>query len=176
MGELYAAHGDRVFNTCRQILGCSAEAEDVTQEVFLKAFAQIRSFRGASRLGSWLLRIAANEAINQTRARARRHLELLEEDADPGDPQQTQPWEQLAAAETRACLDEALQALPVDQRAVLVLREFEQLSYEEIAEALDLPLGTVTSRLVRGRARLAELLGRRLDLPAPTEKPGLSGM
>jgi RNA polymerase sigma-70 factor (ECF subfamily) len=164
LGELFEEFGDRVYNTCRRITGRDCDAEDATQEVFLRVLQKAPQFDGHSRFSTWLFRLAVNHTINlqrKTRRSSQRSLDDLHEQALPTD-QLPLPLETVAHREERRWLDEALQNLPTDQRTILILREIEGLSYGEIGAVLGLPAGTVTSRLVRGRERLAEMLRRRL--------------
>jgi RNA polymerase sigma-70 factor, ECF subfamily len=162
--ELFHTFGTRIYNTCRRIVGSDADAEDATQEVFLRVLTQAAKFDGRSRFGTWLFRLAVNHTINLSRKNRRRAGCDLDQVELPTDTQPT-PLESVLQREERRHLDEALQSLPADQRAILILREIEGLTYAEIGGILDLPPGTVTSRLVRGRERLAEMLRRRLDPP-----------
>jgi RNA polymerase sigma-70 factor, ECF subfamily len=162
--ELFHTFGARIYNTCRRIVGSDADAEDATQEVFLRVLTQAAKFDGRSRFSTWLFRLAVNHTINLSRKNRRRAGCDLDQVELPTDTQPT-PLESVLQREERRHLDEALQSLPADQRAILILREIEGLTYAEIGDILDLPPGTVTSRLVRGRERLAEMLRRRLDPP-----------
>ena len=160
LAELFHAYGDRVFNLCRSLLGNTADAEDATQEVFIRALEQGARFDGRSGFAPWLFRLAINHARNLAKAAARRathSLSVLPENVLPVDGRRA-PDEQAAEREESVVLEGLLGQVPLDQRAVLVLREFEQMSYQEISELLDIPLGTVTSRLVRARRTLKGLL------------------
>ena len=154
--ELYDRHGAAVFRLCRQILRQRADAEDATQEVFLKAFERAGQFQGRARLSSWLYRMAVNHCLRRLeRERVRAAVAIEEDSACSGlDPSTT-----AAAREARQRLEAAMGRLGVEHRIVLHLREIEGASYEEIARALELPKGTVMSRLHRARTRLCELLG-----------------
>jgi RNA polymerase sigma-70 factor (ECF subfamily) len=172
--DLVDCYGDRVFNACRRITGSHADAEDATQEVFLRVFEQAAKFRGDCRFGTWLLRVAVNHTINLCRsARRRRARPLHEVDPDTTPDLASAgpaPLESVVEREERRHLDEALQHLPDDQRAVIILREIEGLSYGEIAAVLELPVGTVNSRIVRGRQRLLEILRHRLPVSFPDQQ------
>jgi RNA polymerase sigma-70 factor (ECF subfamily) len=145
-----------VYRVVRGILADAAESEDVAQEVFLKAFANLRNFRGDSGFFTWLYRIAVNEAL---RARKRRSpgppVESLPEVEAP------RPEEPAEEGPTLAALQRLLGKLSDEFRAIVVLRDLEGLSYQEIAETLEIPLGTVESRLFRARRDL-RLLWRKL--------------
>ncbi len=151
-GQIVTRHQPAVYRVVRGILGDPAESEDVAQEVFLKAYANLARFRGESSIFTWLYRIAVNEAL---RARKRRHLQPLEaaEDAEAPCPE-TAPDEE---APTLATLRRLMAMLPDDHRVIITLRDLEGLSYQEIAETLDLPIGTVESRIFRARRELRAL-------------------
>ena len=132
-------------------------ADDVAQDTFIRAWRALASFDLARPFGPWICRIAANLAVNHVRSpRAR------EEGLPEGHDEQAAPaadaLEGVLDAEARAVLDRALLALPAEQRAVFVLRVHEELSYKEIAETLELSIGTVMSRLSRAREKLREAL------------------
>jgi RNA polymerase sigma-70 factor (ECF subfamily) len=149
-------HGARVLRLCRALLGNDADAQDAAQEVFLRAFAKLATFDGNSRLSTWLYRLAMNHCLNERKARARRARRLdCERAGEPVDDSRS-PIERAAAVEARERVDGLLAALSPDHRAVLVLRELEGLTYAAIAEVLEIPIGTVMSRLARARERLTE--------------------
>jgi RNA polymerase sigma-70 factor, ECF subfamily len=158
-------HGP-VFNLILGMLGDVSDAADGTQEVFLKAFRGIRSFRRGSSLKTWLYRIAIREALNHKRW-FKRHLqknvsidgELEEGHAVIEVPDSgASPFEQLASREIQVAVQEALQQVPDVFRSAVILRDLEGLSYEEVAEVLECSIGTVKSRILRGRRVLRELL------------------
>jgi RNA polymerase sigma-70 factor (ECF subfamily) len=163
-------HGP-VYSLSLSMLGDVADAADCTQEVFLKAFRGIRSFHGGSTLKTWLYRIAVREALNNRRW-FKRHLQKnVSLDAQPEEgcaPVQVQdatasPYEQMATREIQAAVQDALQQIPEVFRSAVILRDLEGLSYEEVAEVLDCSVGTVKSRILRGRRTLKELLEPLLD-------------
>jgi RNA polymerase sigma factor (sigma-70 family) len=148
------------------MLGDVADAADGTQEVFLKAFRGIRSFRQGSSLKTWLYRIAIREALNHKRW-FKRHLQKnVSIDAEPEEGHAAieiedlgaTPFEQFAAHEIQAAVQSALQEIPEVFRSAVILRDLEGLSYEEIAEVLECSAGTVKSRILRGRRALKDLL------------------
>jgi RNA polymerase sigma-70 factor, ECF subfamily len=158
-------HGP-VYNLILSMLGDVADAADGTQEVFLKAFRGIRSFRQGSSLKTWLYRIAIREALNHKRW-FKRHLQKnVSIDAEPEEGHTAieiedlaaTPFEQFAAHEIQAAVQSALQEIPEVFRSAVILRDLEGLSYEEIAEVLECSAGTVKSRILRGRRALKELL------------------
>lgn len=169
--ELIQQYQQPVYNLVYRLLADPAEACDVVQEVFLKIFRKIGSFRGDSTLKTWIYRIAVNEAHNHSRWHGRHHrgqigLEgdeetrgLSERLASPGDS----PYEYVLDRERHHMLQAALAELNPAFRSVIVLRDVEDLSYEEIAEILQLPLGTVKSRILRGREALRKAMERQLE-------------
>jgi RNA polymerase sigma-70 factor, ECF subfamily len=172
-----------VFNLVYGILNDRADAADVTQEVFLRAFRGIRGFRGGSSLKTWLYRISVRQALNHRRWFWRHHRNQVSADApdegtnptlDLKDAEAT-PLEQYEAHETQATVHRALAQVPAIFRGAVILRDLEGLSYEEVAEVLDVSVGTVKSRILRGRRMLKEILdplihARRPELPAPTNR------
>ena len=158
-------HGP-VYNLILSMLGDVADAADGTQEVFLKAFRGIRSFRQGSSLKTWLYRIAIREALNHKRW-FKRHLQKnVSIDAEPEeghaaieieDLAQT-PFDQFAAHEIQSAVQTALQQIPDVFRSAVILRDLEGLAYEEVAEVLECSVGTVKSRILRGRRALKDLL------------------
>jgi len=163
-------HGP-VYSLALSMLGDTADAADSTQEVFLKAFRGIRNFRRGSSLKTWLYRIAIREALNSRRW-FKRHLQKnVSIDAEPEEghaPVEVEdanasPYEQMATHEIQAAVQDALQQIPEVFRSAVILRDLEGLSYEEVAEVLDCSVGTVKSRILRGRRTLKELLEPLLD-------------
>ena len=135
-----------------------AEAEDVTQEAFIKAYRALHGFRGDSAFYTWLYRIAVNTAKNYLESRGRRPLSLELElegletlDGSEGLREQATPERHLLTGEIATTIQQALDLLPADLRMAITLREIEGLSYEEIAEIMDCPIGTVRSRIFRAR-------------------------
>ncbi len=155
-----------VYSLILGMLGDSSDAADASQEVFLKAFKGIRSFRQGSSLKTWLYRIAIREALNHRRW-FKRHLQKnISIDAEPEEgsaPMEIEdlsatPFEQLAAHEIQVAVQGALQQVAEVFRSAVILRDLEGLSYEEVAEVLDCSVGTVKSRILRGRRALKEIL------------------
>ena len=173
--QVFRVFGDRIYNTCRRITGTDADAEDATQDVFLRVLDRATDFRGESRFSTWLFRIAINHTLNVCRARSRRRHDPLD-DPDKLDDRTApsshgpRPLDSVLHEEELQHLDAALQQLPPDQRAIVTLRELEEMTYTEISEVLDIPVGTVNSRLVRGRERLAELLRQSLPDHLPKQE------
>jgi RNA polymerase sigma-70 factor (ECF subfamily) len=164
-GELMERHQRRVYNVCLRMLGRPEDAADATQDVFLTALRKLSGFRGASALSTWLHRIAVNTCYDALRRRSREVLveEPLQEPAPSPDPS--------GAADARIDVQRALIQVPEDFRAVLVLHDVAGLPYEEVAEILGAPVGTVKSRLHRGRVALARVL--RGEQPGPPRPSNL---
>ncbi|MBS1839247.1 MAG: sigma-70 family RNA polymerase sigma factor [Acidobacteria bacterium] len=155
-----------VFNLILGMLGDASDAADATQEVFLKAFKGIRKFRGGSSLKTWLYRIAIREALNNRRW-FKRHLQKnVSIDAEPEEgygpleieDESATPFDQLASLEIQTAVQSALAQVPDVFRTAVILRDLEGLSYEEVAEVLECSVGTVKSRILRGRRALKDLL------------------
>jgi RNA polymerase sigma-70 factor (ECF subfamily) len=167
--ELVVRFQNMVFNLAWRFMGETQEAEDLTQEVFLKVFRSLRGFRGASSLKTWIYRITTNLALNRLKFNKRRrqnrqvsldqapaedmpNLSEMVPDRRPG------PEQRMHARQIESRLQEALDGLSDDQKAIVILRDVEGLSYEEIADALDVNIGTVKSRLARGRAGIQAMM------------------
>jgi RNA polymerase sigma-70 factor (ECF subfamily) len=160
----------KVMSLISRYVSDSAEVQDVAQEAFIKAYRAIGRFRGDSAFYTWLYRIAANTAKNYLVARGRRppgsdidaeDAEFLEmggalKDVDA-------PDEQLAAGELREMVEATIKALPEDLRAALTLREYDGLSYEEIAAVMECPVGTVRSRIFRAREAVDKQVERLMN-------------
>jgi RNA polymerase sigma-70 factor (ECF subfamily) len=155
-GELVRCHYPGVVNVVYRLCGDAGLAEDMAQEAFLRAWNNLPSFRPGSSLRNWLYRIAVNAALDVLRRRTEEpvedeRMERMTDEA-PG------PEAVVIAREQAAFLQQAMRSLPEAARSVLVLREYGELSYKEIASVLDIPVGTVMSRLNYARNRLRELL------------------
>jgi len=164
--RLVTDHQRMVYQLGLHLLGDAQEALDLSQEVFLKVFRTLRQFRGQSTLRTWIYRIVVNQASNRQRwwRRRRRAQQVPLDDVmllPKGLPEGQTPLPDrvLQQRETSARVWQALDQLPFDQRAVVVLREIDGLSYEEIATSLDVAVGTVKSRLARARENLRLKLG-----------------
>jgi len=166
-GELVRRYQVRLFNTLLHVVGTREEAEDVSQEAFVQAFVKLDSFRGHSAFYTWLYRIAFNVSVSRRRRKRSEismdlHRERTgEEPEDAGEA----PDEQLLREEQVRQVRAAIEALNEEHRAILVLREMEGCDYETIAEILDMPIGTVRSRLHRARLQLREQLKEMLLSP-----------
>lgn len=155
-----------VYNLVYGILADAADAADVTQEVFLRAFRGIRGFRGGSSLKTWLYRISVRQALNHRRWWWRHHRNQVSIDAedersgttlDLRDEDAT-PFDRMASEEMQATVRRALAQVPPLFRSAVILRDLEGLAYEEIAEVMETSIGTVKSRILRGRRLLKEIL------------------
>jgi RNA polymerase sigma-70 factor (ECF subfamily) len=165
--RLVTDHQRMVFQLALHLLGDPQEAQDLAQEVFLKVFRTLPQFRGQSTLRTWIYRIVVNQASNRQRWWRRRkksqQVALQDHAAAHGELPEVRnfamPDRVLQQREVAGRVWHALDALPFDQRAVIVLREIDGLSYEEIATSLDVAVGTVKSRLARARESLRLALG-----------------
>ena len=179
---LVTHHHSAVFNLVFGIVADASEAADVTQEVFLKAFRGIRGFRRGSSLKTWLYRIAIREALNSRRW-WRRHLRQqtsIDAENDDGMPAMelqdlgATPFDLLAAREVQHVVREALNKVPEVFRTAVILRDLEGLAYEEVAEILEVSVGTVKSRILRGRRALRDALAPLLVPRRATEPSALA--
>jgi RNA polymerase sigma-70 factor (ECF subfamily) len=171
-------NNQRLFRAAFSILQSRTEAEDAVQAAYLRAFAAMERFEGRSSLSTWLTRIVINEALGRQRSARRRRaaldqhsivdLDLYREKLMRGSIDETLPDGALARQQIRQMLEGAIARLPPNFRLVFVLREVEELSVEEAAEALDIPPATVKTRHLRARRRLEEEL-------APELKSALAG-
>ncbi|HKC07728.1 MAG TPA: sigma-70 family RNA polymerase sigma factor [Methylomirabilota bacterium] len=158
--ELVMTYQHRVFGVALRMLGSRAEAEEVAQEAFVRAHRALGEFRGDAKLSTWLYAITSRLCLNRLASGERRMTRQGEDallrlsDAGP------RPDAALERRELESALGRAIAELPEDRRIVVVLRDIEGLSYEEIAQVLELELGTVRSRLHRARADLKEKLER----------------
>lgn len=170
--KLLQRYQNPVFNLAWRLLNDPTDAADVAQEVFLKVFRNLNSFRGQSSLRTWIYRIAVNEAYNRRRwlFRHRRGETALEETYEDAENRERplvdsteSPFDFAMNREAQALLEEGLAAVNPIFRTALVLREVDDLSYEEIAEVLEVSIGTVKSRILRGREALRGYLSGRLN-------------
>ncbi len=172
--EVVRSYSDRVYNLVLRLVGSPSEAEDIAQEVFVTVFKSIDSYRGEAKLSTWILRIAANHSKNRIKYLARRRtsgqelrdgsdaMEMADEGKAPVQAHFDAPDVVLEAAETERIMQEAIANLDEEQRLLVVLRDVEELAYDEIVEITGLPEGTVKSRLHRARMALKDLLEGKL--------------
>lgn len=161
--QLVLKYQDRLYRTLVRILGSSHDARDAAQEGFTQAFFKLNTFRGTAAFYSWLFRIAFNAAITQKRKQKRAATTIDPQENSAGnwlaDPHpEHHPPEVAELTERKRIVHQALNELQEDYRTPLILRELEGMSYMEIAELTDVPLGTVRSRIFRGRNELKQKL------------------
>ncbi|MCR4397702.1 MAG: sigma-70 family RNA polymerase sigma factor [Firmicutes bacterium] len=180
--QLVLAYEKMVYNLAFRMMGNHEDASDVAQEAFLRAFASLRRFRGDSSFSTWISRIVSNICLDELRRRHRRRVTSIDEPVETGDGEMSRqtrdpapgPEDLVERMELRADIQEGIQRLHEDHRVMIVLRDIQGLSYEEISEILGLSLGTVKSRLNRARHALrqklsaSELLAR--HVVEPTER------
>lgn len=162
-----------VYNLALRTVGNAEDAADITQEAFIRAYNSLPSFRGDSRFSSWLYRIVSNLCLDFLRSRSRHAVVSLSREDGEGEETEAEIADESQSPEllldrklTREAVRQGLDALPREQRDILLLREIRGMSYEEIGEALGLEAGTVKSRLFRARKKLCEQLVRDGNIPA----------
>ncbi len=174
--QLIAQYGGPLYSLLMRSLADPADAADVTQDVFIKVFRSIKGFHGDSSLRTWIYRIAMHEASNSRRWWVRhKKAEITIDDTvsdedgelnfslgDTLADQRDSPFESARQSQLRATVEAALREVPESFRTVVILREIEGMAYDEIADILGIHMGTVKSRLLRGRAALRTILGSRL--------------
>src|SRR5262249_12397277 len=166
--ELIRRYDRNVFRIAQHITQNREDAEDVVQDAFIKAYSNLKQFQGQSKFYTWLVRIAVNEALMKLRRRRPERTVSLDEEVKTEDdsvPREVADWspnpeQQYSQAELRGILDRTIHGLPASFRTVFVLRDVEGLSTEETAEALDLSVPAVKSRLLRARLQLRERLNK----------------
>ena len=172
MDQLLRRHYDRVHAVCRRIAGSTRDADDAAQEAMIRVVRNLDRFDGRAAFGTWVYRIATNTALDELRKRKRRpQLHVITDDDDrraSNEPVDELAHRQVDSVVDRITIDEAFAALPEEFKAAVVMRDVGDLNYAEIAIALDLPIGTVKSRIARGRRLLIEKLGNQGD---PGERP-----
>lgn len=173
LDRLLRLHQPQIHAVCRRITGNDTDALDATQEALVAVVRGIARFDGRAKFSTWAYRIATNASLDELRRRKRRPLVGLPDHdglpVDIADPSLPDPGEVVG---DRQEIDEALARLAPDFRVAVVLRDLCQLDYAEIAEVLEIPAGTVRSRIARGRAQLADLLcGNQTD---PDDRPTLT--
>jgi RNA polymerase sigma-70 factor (ECF subfamily) len=168
--DIVDRHERRVFAIAIRICRHHEDARDVTQDVFVTALRALRSFRGDAQLSTWLHRVTVNASLDLVRKRQRREGPGMDE---MGEYEDAAPGPESAAIESVRAREvhRALGRIPADQRAVIVLHDLQGLDYREVAEALEVPVGTVKSRLHRARLALARELGH-LKEAEPSGDPG----
>ena len=150
--QLYRRYADEVYGACRRLLGSSEDAEDMTQRVFVRAWRRLGSFRGESRLGGWLRRIAVNLIIDERRAH------WYDELMAPSDAIELANVSPGRTSEAAIDLERAIRSLPAGPRRVLVLHDVEGFTHREIGKLLGISVGTTKTQLFRARRALKEYL------------------
>jgi len=175
-GELVRRHQARLYPTVLRLLGSHEDARDALQDAFIRGFEKLEQYQGESSFHTWIYRIAVNMALSRLRTRrSRGALRLWGSRHDPpmidvpDESPESDPSHSIERAEREARIAAALATLGEDQRAVIVLKDFDGRRYEEIAEILKIPVGTVRSRLHRARALLRTELQSLIDFD---EEPG----
>ncbi|HVQ36106.1 MAG TPA: sigma-70 family RNA polymerase sigma factor [Pyrinomonadaceae bacterium] len=167
-GEIVKRWERRIFALSFGMLGREEDARDATQETFLAAFRNLRAFRGEAKVSSWLHRIAVNQCITRQRRAKVRSESALETEEEKNassfaSPSKYSPARVVEGRQRTAAVRRAVNSLPPDLRQVIVMKEFEELTFKEIAEALDLPLSTVKSRLYTALRQLQMRLQKFAD-------------
>ena len=158
---LVERYQDRLYNAVYRLVGSAEDARDLLQDTFVKAYENLGTFRGGSSLYTWLFRIAVNTSLSHRRKRKWLQVGSGGDGDDPApapDAAAQDPSDRLVAAETEALVQQALDSLDDDHRTVVVLRDIQHCDYHEIAEILEVPTGTVKSRLHRARLTLRDRL------------------
>ena len=171
---LLKAHSRKIYNLCYRFTGRAEEAEDVTQEVFIKVFQTLKSYHAAQgSFGTWLNRVARNHLVDHyRRARKDRVTSSLEDELPEAEQQPSphmEPTGQVESRERREVLQQGLDKLSPDLREAVILRDLHDLDYEEIAQVLSVPQGTVKSRINRGRLELGRVLKRMEGMRGPVK-------
>lgn len=163
-GELVRRYQDRLYNTVYRLVGHEEDARDAVQDAFLSAYQSLRKFKGDSRFFTWLYRIAVNAAITRKRKdRLNNRVDSAHNFDAPEPSVEDEPGRGLERADDERVLQTALNRMTPEFRVALVLKEIDGLKYEEIAEVVGVPIGTVRSRIHRGRLELTELLRDRIE-------------
>jgi RNA polymerase sigma-70 factor (ECF subfamily) len=172
LDRLIRAHYDRIHAVCRRITGNESDAADAAQEALIAMVRGLHRFDGRSAFSTWVYRIATNASLDELRRRRRRPLAVVHDDdradLELADLGSARPFEQIA---DRDALEAALLEVPEDFRIPVVLRDVADLDYQEIADTLDVPIGTVKSRIARGRGMLAAALARHGNHEPPPRRP-----
>ncbi len=169
MGELLWAYHKRIYHTCLRMVGNASDAADLAQDTFMKAVQHVDSFEGGSRFSTWLFRIAVNVSISHLRKAKLRRSASLDQETGGEDENQASPLKTIIASDREPAAEqrvetseqverllEVLETLDYNLRSVIVLRDLQGMDYQEIAEVLTVPVGTVKSRLFRARLALRQ--------------------
>ena len=170
-----------VYNLALRMTSDREDALDLSQEVFIKAYNSLRGFRGESKFSVWLYRIVSNTCLDFLRSRSRRSESSLSVENDDGESTELEIPDESLSPETlydrkltRSALQRGLDSLPEDQRKILLLREIQGLSYDEIGRVLSIESGTVKSRIFRARKKLCEFLAAdgNISVPSASKRTG----
>ena len=170
LGRLLGAYQRRIYAICVRMVHHEQDARELAQDSIVKVLQGLESYDGRSRLSTWMIRVTINCCLSHLRRQRLRRHGTLEGPAEPLSPVELAPPGRVQQSETRQALQRALQGLDPEARAVLVLRDLQELEYHRIAEVLEVPVGTVKSRLFRARLALRaavemELHGAGADRP-----------
>ncbi|SHF07195.1 RNA polymerase sigma factor [Desulforamulus putei] len=175
--HLVQLYENKVYTIAYRLMGNHADAADLAQEAFIKIYQALPNFRGDSSFSTWIYHITVNVCRDELRKRQRRPTVSLDEPAADGNNNTYEirsaapgPEEMLDRSETQAMIQHCLNTLSDDYRTILVMREIQELSYEEIAEILGCSLGTVKSRLSRARQALKEKISKHLEPSSPCKR------
>jgi RNA polymerase sigma-70 factor (ECF subfamily) len=157
-GEVVKRYQQSVFNVCYRMLGERMEAEDLAQETFIRAYQRLETFDADRPFGPWIRRVATNTCLNHIQGQKPESYELDEERDRSPVPSGEQPEIYLQGTQVAEEIRKAIISLPPHYHAVIELRHYQEMSYSEIADALELPISDVKSHLYRARRRLAKLL------------------
>lgn len=167
LDELLRRHIDRIHAVCSRIVGSTRDADDAVQNAMINIVRSLDRFDGRAAFGTWAYRIATNAALDELRRRKRRpQLHVVHDEAEPPEPADPLSHRHVDAVVDRMAIGEALASLPEEFRTAVVLCDVSELAYADIAETLQVPVGTVKSRIARGRALLVERLGNH---PSPDD-------
>ena len=165
--DLMAMHERRMYAVAFRMCGVKEDAEDCLQEAMLRVYRSISGFKAQSSFGTWVYRITMNTCLDELRRRKNRPSASLDDMLDagwsPADKREG-PEQRAVRSELRLALEGLIRELPEDMRAAVVLRDIQGLSYEDIARALDANVGTIKSRISRGRVKLREKIQERSEL------------
>ena len=166
--EIFDKYHKKVYRIAYGVVRHREEALDIVQEVFIKLFRSIKNFKGKSHFYTYLYRMVMNTAIDHARKTGKQFISSLDEEGsfEPSDELEKGPERILLQKELEERVKGAMEKLPAEQRAALIFRDVEGLSYQEMAEAMGCSIGTVMSRLHYGRKRIQELLKDYVELPS----------
>jgi RNA polymerase sigma-70 factor (ECF subfamily) len=180
--ELVLEYEKKVYNVALRMVNNQEDAEDITQEAFIKAYNSLANFRGDSKFSVWLTRIVSNMCLDLIRSRGRRPTISLSVEDEDGENVELEisdirqsPETIMEQQLTKESVRRGLKQLPDEYREILLLREIQGLSYEEISAALDLEVGTVKSRIYRGRKKLCDYLIKDGNIPDFTSSGKMRG-